>query len=303
MPAQRSTNQQPEVSGLVRLHRGKVRDMYDAGQGRMLMVASDRISAFDCILPVGIPSKGRVLTAISAFWFDLMSGVVPNHLISADWRVIAATLGLDPRDSKLAGRSSLVRRAQRIDVECVVRGYLAGSGWVEYLERGSLAGVALPTGLRQCEQLAAATFTPAIKSDTGHDENVSVEQLAALLGQTRAKQLEATSLAIYEAAGRYALGRGIIIADTKFEFGLIDNQLMLIDELLTPDSSRFWPAEQYEPGRAQPSFDKQPVRDYLLAGGWNRQPPAPALPQDVIAATEARYRAAFAMLTGRDLDD
>jgi phosphoribosylaminoimidazole-succinocarboxamide synthase len=303
MAAQRLANQQPEVSGLVRLHHGKVRDMYDAGQGRMLMVASDRISAFDCILPVGIPSKGRVLTAISAFWFDLMSGVVPNHLISTDWSVIAATLGLDPRDSKLAGRSSLVRRAQRIDVECVVRGYLAGSGWAEYLELGSLAGVALPTCLRQCEQLAAATFTPAIKSDSGHDENISIEQLTAMLGQTRAKQLETTSLAVYEAARKYALGRGIIIADTKFEFGLIDDQLILIDELLTPDSSRFWPAKQYEPGRVQPSFDKQPVRDYLLASNWNRQPPAPALPQDVIAATEARYRAAFAMLTGRDLDD
>lgn len=276
--------------------------MYDAGQDRLLMVASDRISAFDCILPTGIPKKGRVLTAISAFWFDLTSHIVPNHLISAEWDVISDLLGFNPGTVELAGRSSLVRRAQRIDVECVVRGYLAGSGWAEYAERGTLAGIPLPVGLRMCEELPSAAFTPAIKNEAGHDENIGVDHLVAMLGHSLARQLEATSLAIYEAARGYALGRGVIIADTKFEFGLVGEQLLLIDELLTPDSSRFWPADRYGPGHAQPSFDKQPVRDYLLRCGWDRQPPAPALPPEIVAATEARYKAAYTLLTGRDLD-
>ncbi len=267
------------------------------------MLASDRISAFDCILPTDIPSKGRILTAISAFWFGKMSYLVPNHLISADWDVIAATLGLDPRETDLAGRSSLVWRAKRIDVECVVRGFLAGSGWVEYTACGTLAGLPLPGGLIECEELAEPVFTPAIKNDAGHDQNISVDQLVALVGLPMASQLETTSLEVYSAARQYALERGIIIADTKFEFGFVDDQLTLIDELLTPDSSRFWPVEHYEPGRVQPSFDKQPVRDYVLSSGWNRQPPAPPLPPDVVAATLARYRSAYTLLTGRDLHD
>jgi phosphoribosylaminoimidazole-succinocarboxamide synthase len=224
-------------------------------------------------------------------------------LISADWGAITGLLGITPGDGTLAGRSSLVRRAQRIDVECVVRGYLAGSGWAEYAAHGTLAGIPLTVGLRECDELSRPAFTPALKNEAGHDENIAVDQLIESLGHSLAKLLESTSLAIYEAARRYALTRGIIIADTKFEFGLIDEQLVLIDELLTPDSSRFWPVDQYSPGRSQESLDKQPVRDYLLGCGWNRQPPAPELPPEIVAATEGRYRAAYALLTGRELDD
>ena len=303
MPPPATADQWPSVQGLRHVHRGKVRDMYDAGQDRLLMVASDRISAFDCVIPTGIPGKGRVLTAISAYWFDLTRHIVPNHLISADWSAITALLGITPGDRTLAGRSSLIRLAKRIDVECVVRGYLAGSGWAEYSAHGTLAAVPLPVGLRECDELPRPAFTPALKNEAGHDENISVDQLVELLGHTLARQLESSSLAIYEAARRYALARGVIIADSKFEFGSIDEQLVLIDELLTPDSSRFWPVDQYSPGKSQESLDKQPVRDYLLSCGWNRQPPAPDLPPEIVAATAGRYRAAYAMLTGRELDD
>ncbi|MDB5076941.1 MAG: phosphoribosylaminoimidazole-succinocarboxamide synthase [Chloroflexi bacterium] len=292
----------PQVGGLPCVYSGKVRDTYAAGEDRLLLVASDRLSAFDCILPTGIPNKGRVLTQLSAFWFGLTAADVPNHLISVDWDVIARETGLDPSQAQLKGRSSLVKRAQRLDVECVVRGYLAGSGWVEYCEHGTLAGVPLPKGLRECDALPEPAFTPAIKNDEGHDENISVAHLIELVGADVATELEVTSRAIYDRARTYALQRGIIVADTKFEFGLVQGKLILIDELLTPDSSRFWPVEQYKPGGAQPSFDKQPVRDFLVASGWNRMPPAPALPDEVTAATEARYTAAYSLLTGRQID-
>ena len=284
-------------------HQGKVRDTYLVDDDRLLMVASDRISAFDCILPTPIPGKGRVLTALSAFWFEHTAPLVPNHLITADWPRIAATAGLDPEAPDLVGRSLLVRRARRVDVECVVRGYLAGSGWAEYRAHGTLAGLPLPAGLRESDRLPEPAFTPAIKNDHGHDENVSVAQLVSLLGHDLARDLQETSLALYAAAAAHALARGVIVADTKFEFGLVDGRLTLIDEALTPDSSRFWPLADYRPGVAQPSLDKQSVRDYLAALGWDRRPPAPALPPEVVEATVARYLLAMQLLMGAGTDD
>ncbi len=291
----------PEIHALDRIYSGKVRDTYGVGDDRLLLVASDRISAFDCILPTGIPDKGRVLTGLSAFWFARTAGLVQNHLLSSDWREIASLCRL-PMDQHLAGRTLLVRRAQRIDVECVVRGYLAGSGWEEYRSAGTLAGLPLPPGLRECEQLPEPAFTPAIKNDQGHDQNVSVAQLGELVGTQRAQQLAEISLTLYTFAGAYARTRGIIVADTKFEFGLVGDSVILIDEALTPDSSRFWPADHYAPGKPQPSYDKQPVRDYLARSGWDRQPPAPPLPHEVVEATVARYRTAYRVLTGAELD-
>ncbi len=291
----------PAVPALPTLYRGKVRDSYAVGEDRLLLVASDRLSAFDCILPNGVPLKGRILTGIAAFWFGRTAGLVPNHLISADWPEVARLSGLDAALPDLDGRTMLVRRAERIDVECVMRGYLAGSGWAEYRAHGTLAGLPLPAGLRESEALPEPAFTPAIKNDRGHDENISVARLVSLLGREMARQLEEASRALYTFAHRFALERGMIVADTKFEFGLVDGRLTLIDEILTPDSSRFWDADAYEPGRAQASFDKQPVRDYLSSLGWRGTLPAPSLPPEVVAATVERYRAAYQRLNGEPL--
>jgi phosphoribosylaminoimidazole-succinocarboxamide synthase len=290
------------VRNLPLVHRGKVRDSYAVGDDALLLVASDRLSAFDQVLPHGVPDKGVVLTQLSAFWFTLTQHLVPNHLISADWAAVANRIGMDPVEPALIGRSMLVRRAQRLDVECVVRGYLAGSGWAEYWKRGTLAGRALPAGLREADALPDPAFTPAIKNEQGHDENISVERLIALLGSDLAQRLETASRALYTFAHQYALPRGMIIADTKFEFGVYAGELILIDEALTPDSSRFWDAALYQPGGPQASFDKQPVRDYLTGLGWRGDGSPPALPPAIVAATVARYRTAFERLTGRPFD-
>ncbi len=276
--------------------RGKVRDTYRLGEN-LLMVATDRISAFDVVMPTGIPRKGEVLTALSRYWFARTAHLVSNHLLpDADLSALLPSLPDLPR------RAMLVRRAERIDVECVARGYLAGSGWTEYREHGTLAGEPLPPGLRESERLPAPRFTPAIKNDAGHDENISRAQLTEMLGRDLAAELERLSLALYAFAADLAAERGVIIADTKFEFGLIDGRLTLIDEALTPDSSRFWPAASYRPGGPQPSFDKQPVRDYLAASAWDKTPPGPELPSDVVRDTTRRYVEAYRLLTGRKLD-
>lgn len=280
--------------------RGKVRDTYDIGDGRLLMVTTDRISAFDVVLPNGIPDKGAVLTQLSAFWFEKTAGIIPNHLL----RVIDDTTAPDlpmALPPELVGRSMLVKKAERVDVECVARGYLSGSAWVEYQETGSVCGVALPAGLRESDQLPQPIFTPATKADSGHDINISFDEVAAKVGADLAGQLRDTTLAVYRFAAGYARRRGIIIADTKMEFGRADGQLILIDELLTPDSSRFWALDTYEPGKPQPSFDKQPVRDWLIRSGWDREPPAPELPPKIVAETSERYKEAFRRLTGREI--
>jgi len=268
------------AQSLALFRRGKVREMYVVDERHLLMVASDRVSAFDVVMAEPIPGKGAVLTALSAFWFRRTQDVVPNHLVAE-------------QDE----RSLLVKRAERIDIECVVRGYLAGSGWAEYRRDGTLAGEGLPAGLRESERLAEPRFTPAIKAESGHDENISRAQLAAHLGGELARRLEELSLRLYAAGAEHAAGRGLILADTKFEFGLLDGELILIDELLTPDSSRYWPADGYAPGRAQPSFDKQFLRDYLETTGWDKQPPPPALPPEVIQGTADRYAEALRRLS------
>jgi phosphoribosylaminoimidazole-succinocarboxamide synthase len=282
-----------------------VRDNYDLGE-ELLLVATDRISAFDVVLPCGIPDKGEVLTRLSAFWFELTASLVPNHFLELveDVRLLNAYL----RDrvcfvypSYLSGRSMLVRKAQRIPVECVVRGYLSGSAWVEYQQSGTVGGIPMPSGMKECQQLPQPLFTPTTKAEGEHDRPLSREQLRALVGEEVARELEEKSLAIYRFAEGFARTRGIIIADTKMEFGFIAGQLTLIDELLTPDSSRFWDVERYEVGHPQDSFDKQPVRDWLEASGWNKQPPAPPLPPEVIDATARRYREAYRRLTGKEL--
>jgi len=290
-------------------HRGKVRDTYDLGD-RLLMVATDRISAFDVVLPNGIPDKGRVLTQLSAFWFELIGDVVPNHFL----RLIDSTEAADvpfAMPPELVGRSMLIRKARRVDVECVARGYLAGSGWQEYQETGKVCGVRLPPGLRESEELPDPIFTPATKAASGHDLNITFDQVVELVGERAASVARARTLAVYSFARDYARQRGIIIADTKLEFGWLpaeggsasggDDEFIVIDELLTPDSSRFWSADGYQPGRPQPSFDKQPVRDWLIASGWNKEPPAPVLPPEVVASTAERYREAFRRLTGREI--
>jgi phosphoribosylaminoimidazole-succinocarboxamide synthase len=280
-------------------HRGKVRDTYDLGD-RLLMVATDRISAFDVVLPNGIPDKGRVLTQLSAFWFELTGDVAPNHFI----RLIDSTKAEDVPFAvplELVGRSMLIRKAKRLDVECVARGYLAGSGWVEYRDTGKVCGIPLPSGLRESDELPEPIFTPATKAESGHDINISFDQVAELVGERTASLIRARTLAVYGFARDYARQRGIIIADTKLELGWLGDELIVIDELLTPDSSRFWPADGYQPGRSQPSFDKQPVRDWLIAIGWNRQPPPPVLTPEVVKSTAERYREAFRRLTGREL--
>jgi phosphoribosylaminoimidazole-succinocarboxamide synthase len=271
--------------------RGKVRDVYEDG-ARLLFVASDRISAFDCILPTGIPDKGRVLTQTTVFWLEFLRDLVPNHLIGTDMT------GLP---EELEGRAMWVRRAEMFPIECVARGYLAGSGWKEYRETGKVCGIALPAGLQESSALPEPIFTPATKAPSGHDENISFDQAAAIVGLEAATQLRDLTLAIYKRAAQYALTRGIIIADTKFEFGRVNGETVLADEVLTPDSSRFWPAEQYAPGRAQASYDKQYVRDYLESIHFNKQPPAPPLPDDVAQRTSEKYKEAYRALTGREL--
>jgi phosphoribosylaminoimidazole-succinocarboxamide synthase len=278
--------------------RGKVRDTYDLGD-HLLMVATDRLSAFDAILPNGIPDKGRVLTLLSAFWFGRTGEIVPNHLITIETADLPESLSASAE--MLAGRFMLVRKAQRLDFECVVRGYLAGSGWLDYQRTGAVCGVKLPVGMRQADELPEPIFTPATKAETGHDINISLEEMKNSVGEDLGQAIADVSLAIYRAAATYALDRGIIIADTKMEFGLFDGQLILIDELLTPDSSRFWAVGEYAPGGSPPSFDKQYVRDWLERSGWNKLPPAPALPDEVVTGTTNRYREAYEWLTGETL--
>ncbi len=277
--------------------QGKVRDLYDLGD-RLLIVASDRISAFDVVLPDPIPFKGEVLTKLSLFWFELLADVVPNHLISADVADLPSEFA--PHADWLRGRFMLVTKAQVFPIECIVRGYLAGSGWKEYQAEGTVCGVALPEGLRESERLEQPLFTPSTKAEIGaHDENISFERMSAIVGEDHAEALRSTSIAVYSAARDHAAARGIIIADTKFEFGLVNGVLTLVDEVLTPDSSRFWPAEDYAPGRGQASFDKQYVRDWLEGNGWDKTPPAPALPAEVAAGTSERYIRAYELITGR----
>jgi phosphoribosylaminoimidazole-succinocarboxamide synthase len=288
--------------------RGKVRDTYDLGD-RLLMISTDRISAFDSVLPCGIPDKGIVLNQLSAFWFQKTAHLVPNHVIDvvddAEWlnrmygdKVCA---GYYSFPSYVARRSMIVRKAERIDIECVVRGYISGSAWAEYKDRGAVSGVNLPKGLVESEKLPELIFTPTTKEEAGHDLPVTMAEVSKLLGKARAREIEEKSIAMYRYAHDYALERGIVIADTKMEFGLVNGEMILIDELLTPDSSRFWDASQYRAGRSQPSFDKQPVRDWLVASGWNKEPPAPMLPEDVIEQTAERYREAYRRLTGKQI--
>jgi phosphoribosylaminoimidazole-succinocarboxamide synthase len=283
---------------LPRFGAGKVRDTYDLGD-RLLMVTTDRISAFDFVLPNGIPWKGHVLTQMAAFWFEKTREIVPNHLLSTTTEDLPAEV--DAQREMLDGRFMIVRKAQRIDFECVVRGYLAGSGWKDYQESGSVCGIRLPTGVRQADRLPEPIFTPATKAESGHDINVSFDEMKRALGEDLAEALRTASLRVYEFAAQYALDRGIIIADTKMEFGLLDGQLILIDEVLTPDSSRFWAVSEYQPGGSPPSFDKQFVRDWLERSGWNKKPPAPELPPDVVEGTSRRYRDALEWITGRAL--
>jgi phosphoribosylaminoimidazole-succinocarboxamide synthase len=286
-----------KFAGISPAARGKVRDIYDAGD-KLLIVATDRLSAFDVILPTPIPDKGRVLTQLSLFWFDLLRDVIPNHVLSAT----EFPAPFDTYRDELAGRSMLVRKTAPLPIECVVRGYVSGSGWKDYQQTGEICGIALPRGLRESDRLPEPIFTPATKAVTGHDENISFEQAASLVGSERAPQVRDISLEIYRRAAAYAEPRGILLADTKFEFGLLNDELIWIDEALTPDSSRFWPAGQYKPGGAQPSFDKQFVRDYLESIHWPKTPPGPELPPEVVAATRGKYREAYRILTGRELD-
>jgi phosphoribosylaminoimidazole-succinocarboxamide synthase len=279
------------------VRRGKVRDVYDLGD-RLLLVSTDRLSAFDWVLPTGIPDKGKVLTQIAAFWFNRLGE--PNHLITIDVDQMDLPPGIDRR--MLAGRTTLCRKTEVTPIECVVRGYLAGSGWSEYCKSGTVCGISLPAGLKESDRLPEPIFTPSTKAETGHDENISFERMVELVGNKLSEELRARSLDIFKRGAEFALQRGIIIADTKFEFGRIGDELILIDEALTPDSSRFWPADQYAPGRGQPSFDKQFVRDWLTATTWDKNSPPPALPDDVVAKTRAKYVEAYERLTGEKFD-
>ncbi|MBM3744713.1 MAG: phosphoribosylaminoimidazolesuccinocarboxamide synthase [Acidobacteria bacterium] len=293
-PVIRETN----LPGVELLARGKVRDIYALGD-RLLIVASDRLSAFDYVLPTGIPDKGRVLTQLTLFWLDFLRDVVPTHLLTANADEYPDPL---PRyRDQLEGRSMLVKRAQIVPIECVARGYLSGSGWKDYLRTGGVCGIPLPPGLRESDKLPEPVFTPATKAQTGHDENISFEEAAGEAGTELAARLRDLTLDIYRRAADYAAGRGIIIADTKFEFGLLDGELILADEVLTPDSSRFWPMETYRPGGPQPSYDKQYVRDYLESIRWDKQPPAPPLPPEVTLRTSEKYKDAYRALTGQEL--
>ena len=289
---------QLDLPGIRKLKSGKVREVFDLDDA-LLFVATDRISAFDCIMPNGIPRKGEVLTQISYFWFDQTSAFQPNHLLSRPNDPLPPRL--QPYAAQLARRSMIVKKAQPLAIECVVRGYLAGSGWKEYREQQTVCGIKLPPGLKESSELPAPIFTPATKAESGHDENISFAEAARIVGADIAEQVRAASVKIYRNARDYARRRGIIIADTKFEFGLLDGKLILIDEVLTPDSSRFWPADQYQPGHGQPSFDKQYLRDYLETLDWNKTPPAPLLPPDVVAGTQAKYLEAYERLTGQKL--
>lgn len=284
------------------LARGKVRDIYAMDENHLLIVTTDRLSAFDVILPNPIPYRGIVLTQLSAFWFEKFQTIVPHHLITTDIQ----RMGLKPEllaefSDVLRGRTMLVRRTKPLPVECVARGYLTGSGWLDYQKNHTTSGVVLPAGLLQCQQLPKPVFTPATKAAVGHDENISLQSVEQLVGAEMAHQLSEITLKLYQQAAQWAVARGIIIADTKFEFGLWENRLMWIDEALTPDSSRFWPKDQYQPGRDQPSFDKQIVRNYLLSTGWNKEPPPPELPLHVVEQTSKAYIEAFKRLTGNEL--
>jgi len=287
------------LPGLTLLGRGKVRDIYEV-EGKLLLVASDRLSAFDVVLPDGIPDKGKVLTQISAFWFRKLADIVPHHMITVD--VMDFPPATRNHEELLSGRAMLCRKARPLPVECVVRGYLSGSGWAEYREQGEVCGISVPGGLPESARLPEPIFTPATKEEKGkHDMNIPFARMVEIVGKTMAERARAASLEIYRRAADYARGRGIIIADTKFEFGVVDGKLILIDEVLTPDSSRFWPADGYRPGGAQKSFDKQFVRDYLLTLPWNKAAPGPKLPADVIANTAEKYREAMRILTGKDI--
>ena len=296
MPA--SVLLETHLDGLTLARRGKVRDVYDLGE-HLLIVATDRISAFDYVLGSGIPGKGTVLTQLSAFWFDRLGDLVPHHVVAVD--VDAFPAETRPHRDVLRGRSMLVKKTTPLPIECVARGYLAGSGWKEYRTTGAVCGVPLPPGLVESDRLPQSIFTPATKAESGHDENITEAQAGEIVGRDRVKQLRELTLSLYERGVDHAAACGIIIADTKFEFGLAGDTLLLIDEVLTPDSSRFWPADDYEPGRSQPSFDKQFVRDHLERIGWNKQPPVPALPEDVVARTSEKYLEAYRRLTGRGL--
>jgi len=289
-----------DLPGVPLFRRGKVRDTFDLGE-YLLMVSSDRVSAFDVIMPNGIPGKGSVLTQLSTFWFVRTADLVRNHLVATDPAEFPAEL--HAHTELLRGRAVLVRKAERVDIECVVRGYLAGSAWVEYQRDGTVCGQPLPPGLTESARLPEPIFTPASKADEGHDENISRARMAEIVGAPLAAELERLTRAIYAAAVEYAAARGIIIADTKLEFGLLDGAPILIDELLTPDSSRFWEADRWEPGRPQDSLDKQPLRDWLLTQGWDREPPAPVLPPEVIARMSAKYHLAYERLVGKPLTD
>lgn len=285
--------------GLPLIYRGKVRDVYRVNERQLLLVATDRISAFDCVFPTVVPDKGVVLTQLSAFWFEKLKHSTPNHLLISDFEQMPEIVrGLED----FRGRSMLVKKTEVFPVECIVRGYLEGSGWKDYQTTGTICGHLLPKDLRRCEKLAEPIFTPATKAQNGHDQNITEIEFADIIGRENAEKLKAISLSIYRQAADYALTRGIIIADTKFEFGLDENnQITLIDEVLTPDSSRFWSIENYSPGRSQPSFDKQFVREYLETTDWNKQSPAPALPVEIVKATASRYLEAFHKLTGKEL--
>jgi phosphoribosylaminoimidazole-succinocarboxamide synthase len=283
------------VEGMRPIHRGKVRETYEVDERHLLLVATDRLSAFDVVFDQPIPDKGAVLTRLSAWWFEQLGHLGRSHFVAAD----APSLPEAARGPELAQRSMLVRRAERVDAECVVRGYLAGSGWAEYQRSGEVCGHRLPDGLREADRLPEPIFTPSTKAEVGHDENISRQQLAELVGRDLGRELEERSIALYVEGARRAEAVGLILADTKFEFGFIDDELAVIDEILTPDSSRFWDGARYAPGSSPPSFDKQFVRDFVSASGWNKEPPAPRLPDDVIAGTRDRYVAAYERLTGR----
>ena len=289
---------QLDLPGVPKIKSGKVREVFDLGD-RLLFVATDRISAFDCVMPNGIPRKGEVLTQLSHFWFGQTESLVPNHLLAKADEPLPPPL--QPFAAQLAGRSMIVKKATPLTIECVVRGYLAGSGWKEYQRSQTVCGIPLPAGLQESSELPAPIFTPATKAETGHDENIPFETAAQLVGADIAERARDLSLRIYNFARDYARQRGIIIADTKFEFGLFNGELLLIDEVLTPDSSRFWPADKFQPGQAQPSFDKQFVRDYLETLAWDKSPPAPSLPSLIVSRTQAKYLEAYERLTGRNL--
>ncbi len=293
------TVSETNIFGLERIHQGKVRDVYKVNDEELLLVATDRISAFDCVMPNQVSRKGEVLTKISAFWFNKFRAITENHLITTDFEEMPEIVR---NQLELRSRSSLVKRTDVFPVECVVRGYLEGSGWKDYQTTGEICGHRLPPGLKQCEQLPEPIFTPATKAASGHDENISEGRFSTIVGKEKASILKQRTLDIYRAASEYAISRGIIIADTKFEFGSDkDGNILLIDEILTPDSSRFWEASKYSPGKAQASFDKQFVREYLETLDWDKQPPAPKLPQEIVDATTSRYLDAYKLLTGNDL--